>query len=120
MHNNQESWVDEMIDVLNTKPRSKNTESCHAKIIRSNHDPDIGTVVVNNAIVFSVNGIGNLSDQELESVQIDITGTGKSLQARVRYFRSLNPSFTPVQQSSISSKINLPNQNYLALRKSKY
>lgn len=120
MDNNQKCWVDGMIDVLKTKLRSKSSEPCRARIIRSSLDPNIGTVVMNDTLLFCVNGIGSLSDKELNDVKIDIVGTGNNRKVRVRFFRPLNPEFTPIQQPVTSSKINLPNQNYLSLRKSRF
>lgn len=124
MDNNQkywvEYWVDVMVDVLKTKMRSNTPEPCHAKIIRSSLDPDTGTVVMNDTILFCVNGIGSLSDKELDNMKIDIVGTNDNRQVRIRHFRPLNPEFTPIQQPVTSSKINLPNQNYLSLRKSRF
>lgn len=118
--NNEKLWVDEMVDVLKDRLRRKGADSSKVKIIRSNHDTDVGIVVSNDTILFYVNGIGNLTDKQLEDLHLEITGTGNNRRVSARIFRPTNPEFTPTQNHTTSNKVILPNQNYLALRKSKY
>lgn len=88
-------------------------------IKRTGFIKDIADVFIGDVPIISVYGVADISDEELETIEVYVWGEFPDI--KLCLYKPNQNTITPTLNERRSFKVkNLPNQNYLALRKSRY